>query len=71
MIAQPGESAVPEISAPCMAAHGSAPLTPEYLARNERATALPRQAPEGLYDFAISVHTQEDGNNQLRYYLDS
>jgi hypothetical protein len=27
------------------------------------------EAPEGLYDFAISVHTQEDGNNQLRYYL--
>jgi hypothetical protein len=27
------------------------------------------EAPEGLYDYAISVHTQEDGNNQLRYYL--
>jgi hypothetical protein len=27
------------------------------------------EAPEGLYDFAISVHTQEDGNNQLRYLL--
>jgi hypothetical protein len=26
-------------------------------------------APAGLYDFAISVHTMEDGNNQLRYYL--
>ncbi len=26
-------------------------------------------APEGLYDFAISAHTQEDGNNQLRFYF--
>jgi hypothetical protein len=25
--------------------------------------------PEGLYDFAISVHTQEDGYNQVRFYL--
>jgi hypothetical protein len=27
------------------------------------------EPPEGVYDYAISVHTQEDGNNQLRYYL--
>jgi hypothetical protein len=27
------------------------------------------EPPEGLYDYAISVHTQEDGNNQVRFYL--
>jgi hypothetical protein len=27
------------------------------------------EAPEGLYDFAISVHTQDDGNNQVRFYF--
>jgi hypothetical protein len=27
------------------------------------------EAPEGMYDFGISIHTQEDGNNQVRFYL--
>jgi hypothetical protein len=27
------------------------------------------EPPEGLYDYAISVHAQEDGNNQVRFYL--
>jgi hypothetical protein len=26
-------------------------------------------APEGVYDFAISIHEQDDGNNQVRFYL--
>ncbi len=27
------------------------------------------EAPEGMYDFAVSIHTQDDGNNQVRFYL--